>query len=136
MNALQLLTNKVQTFITFPVVCYAQDDTTLNLGAGPDFDKLESITPDSFIAGAINIALTVTIIVFFFILVLGGLKWITSSGDEKKLTIARSQITNSLVGLFIILSSWAILGIIGYLFNINLLKLTIPSFVTSVLIKS
>ena len=130
MNILQLITNKIQSFIT-PAATYAQDGTTLDLGAGKGFENLEVITPTSFVAGAIGIALTVTIIVFFFIFVIGGYRWITSSGDEKKLAIARSQITNGLIGLLIILSSWVIMGILGLVFDINILKLTIPSFISN-----
>lgn len=133
MSILQFLTNKFQTFINFPTICYAEDDTTLKLGTvdNSDFKNLESITPSSFIGGAIGIALTLTIIVFFFIFLIGGYRWITSSGDEKKLTVARSQITNGLIGLLIILSSWVIMGILGSVFDINILKLTIPSFISN-----
>lgn len=130
MNTFQSLKNRIQlAMITLPAVCYAQDDTEFKFGVGDDFKNLKNITPSSFIGGAIKVALTLTIIVFFFIFVLGGIKWITSSGDEKKLAVARSQITNGLIGLLIILSSWAILGLIGTIFEIKLLELTIPSFI-------
>lgn len=133
MSFLLSIINKIQSIIfNFPSICYAADTDGTNLDLNiPDsgFENLTKITPNDFIAGAISIALVATIIVFFFIFLLGGLKWITSSGDEKKIATARSQITNGVVGFFIILSSWAILGLIGTLFNIDLLKLTIPSFI-------
>ena len=115
----------------FPSVVYAQDGTNFEFGVSDDYQNLKNITPNSFISGAINIALTLTIIVFFFIFLVGGYRWITSSGDDKKLTLARSQITNGLIGLLIILSSWVIMGILGSVFDINILKLTIPSFISN-----
>lgn len=115
----------------FPSVVYAQDGTNFEFGVSDDYQNLKNITPNSFISGAINIALTLTIIVFFFIFLVGGYRWITSSGDDKKLTLARNQITNGLIGLLIILSSWVIMGILGSVFDINILKLTIPSFISN-----
>lgn len=132
MNTLKLFKNKIKLLaITFPSVIHAADSTTFEFGVSDDFKNLKNITPDSFIGGAINIALTLTIIVFFFIFLVGGYRWITSSGDEKKLTVARSQITNGLIGLLIILSSWVIMGILGSIFDIEILKLTIPSFISN-----
>lgn len=115
----------------FPSIVSA-DDNTLKLGTKTDdFKNIENITPSSFISGAIGLALTATIIVFFFIFLIGGYRWITSSGDEKKLAIARSQITNGLIGLTVILSSWVIMGILGTVFDIDIFKLTIPSFISN-----
>lgn len=126
----------VSTLIIFPPVCLADEETvpknttgeTLKLGVSGDFANLTDIAPKDFISGIIVLALNVSIITFIFIFLLGGYRWITSSGDEKKLAAARNQITHGLVGLAIVLSSWLIIGIIGTLFDINTLKWTIPSF--------
>lgn len=113
----------------FPLAVYAADGNTLDFKSSTtDFKNLENIKPQNFITTAIEISLVATIIIFFFILVQGGIKWITSSGDEKKLATARSQITNGIIGLVIILSSWAIIDLISTIFTIEILNLTIPSF--------
>lgn len=129
----KIINQKIKNYLTFsflPSVVHAEDGNILNFGTNTtDFENLEKIAPKNFLTTAIEIALTTTIIVFFFILVQGGIKWITSNGDEKKLTIARSQITNGIIGLVIILSSWAILNLISTIFEeIEILNLTIPSF--------
>jgi len=132
MTTFQSIKNKITLIaLIFPPVCYAQEGKKLQFKANEDFENLEKITPAGFIAGAISIALTVTIIVFFFIFLVGGYRWITSSGDEKKLAIARASITNGLIGLLIIFSSWVIMGILGSVFGIDVLKLTIPSFISN-----
>lgn len=71
-----------------------------------------------FVAGAI---------VFFFMLLIGGIKWISAGGDKARLEGAQKQITHALVGLAILLSTFAIIGLIGYLFGIDLLKITLPT---------
>jgi hypothetical protein len=94
---------------------------------GP-FGVLANLTVDKLVSGAISLVLVLVSLVFFFILVLGGLKWITSEGDEKRVGAARAQITNGLIGLAIIFAAWAILTLIGRLFGINLLNLEIKPF--------
>lgn len=99
---------------------------------GDDFTPLTEVSAENILSGTITLTLIITFIVFFFILVLGAFKWITSNGDEKKLATARAQITNALIGVILILSVWAILNLIEILFNINILEgISIPSFTGS-----
>lgn len=100
---------------------------------GEDFNTLTDVTAPNIISGAISLVLTISLIVFFFILVLGGFKWITSSGDEKKITTARAQITNALIGVILIFSVWGIINLIEAIFGISILTngLSIPSFTGS-----
>ena len=113
----------------------AQEMGSLNLGPreGSTFAPLTGVTIPNLLTGAISLVLIITFVTFFFILVLGGLKWITSAGDDKKLATAKAQITHALIGLVIILSIWAILNLIQTLFSINILTkgISIPSFNSS-----
>lgn len=94
-----------------------------------DFDKLQTMTVPGIVSGAISLVLIIVALVFFFILVIGGLKWVTSGGDEKKVGAARAQITNALIGLAIVFAAWAIMKLIGTLFGIDILGgLSIPTF--------
>lgn len=97
---------------------------------GDDFTSLTDVTAPNIISGAITLTLIITFVVFFFILVLGAFKWITSNGDEKKLASARAQITNALIGVVLILSTWAILNLVQSIFGLSILEngLSIPSF--------
>ncbi len=106
---------------------YAQD--SLNLSATGDFKKLGDITVSNMVSGAITMVLIIVSLIFFFILVIGGLKWITSGGDEKKVATARAGITNALIGLVIVFAAWAIMKLIGSVFGIELLgTLKFPTF--------
>jgi len=118
--------NKIQmAALVAPV--YAETLTITNDSSS--FKNLENLTVSGIISGAISLVLIVVALVFFFILVFGGLKWVTSGGDEKKVGEARSQITNALIGLAIVFAAWAIMKLIGTVFGIDILGgLTIPSF--------
>ena len=73
----------------------------------------------------------VVTLVFFFMLVLGGLKWVMSGGDQKAVEAARSQITNALIGLAIVFAAWAIMQLINIVFGVNIFGnggLIIPTF--------
>jgi hypothetical protein len=97
---------------------------------GSEWDKIvNQVTISSIISGAITLLLITVALVFFFILVLGGLKWVTSEGDEKKVGAARAQITNGLIGLAIVFAAFAILRLIDAIFGINILNgFQIPTF--------
>lgn len=99
----------------------------LTMSEASGFKTLSEATIPKMITVALNIALIAVSLIFFFVLIFGGLKWITSEGDEKKLTAARNQVTNALIGLVIVFAAWAIVALLGSIFNINILKLTIPT---------
>lgn len=113
---------------------YAQikaQDITIKPKAGAFGEALSTLTAGGIISGAISLALIIVSLVFFFILVIGGLKWITSGGDEKAVGAARSQITNALIGLAIVFAAWAIMALISKLFGIDIMgTLSVPSFQT------
>lgn len=79
------------------------------------------------IGAGLRLVLVVAALVFFFILVLGGIHWIVSGGDKTKTEGARNQITAALVGLVIVFSAWAIASLLGTFFDINIFQLTLPS---------
>jgi len=118
--------NKIQ-FAAIAAPIYAADIVIQPKAGG--FDALKNLTIPGMVSGAISLVLVVVSLIFFFILVLGGLKWITSGGDEKKVAAARGQITNALIGLVIVFAAWAIMKLIGTVFGIDILgNLAIPTF--------
>lgn len=67
------------------------------------------------------------LVLIFFIQ--GAIEWISAGGDSGKIQKARDRMTQSVIGLFVLVSSFAIIGLISQLFfpEFNLLNLTIPS---------
>lgn len=80
-----------------------------------------------FITTAIGIGFLVGFILFFFTLLIGGVKWIIANGDKANVESAQKTITNALIGLVILLSIFAIIALIGQIFGVNLLKIEIPT---------
>lgn len=122
----QDIKNKIQ-YAAIAAPIYAAGEINISPKTS-DFQPLQNLTAQGIISGAISLVLIVVALVFFFILILGGLKWITSGGDEKAVGAARAQITNALIGLAIIFAAWAIINLIGTIFGVNILKLSIPTF--------
>jgi hypothetical protein len=67
-----------------------------------------------------TIGIILGVLIFFFILIIGGIQWITSGGDRAKLEAARSRLREGLVGIVILLSFFASVYVVEFLYNINL----------------
>ena len=124
------LINKLQyALLVAPVYAQTSGSISLQPGASSDFHTLAGLTVPGIIQGAISLVMLVVALVFFFILILGGLRWVMSEGDQKNVEAARNQITNALIGLAIVFAAFAIMQLIGTVFGINLLgSLKIPTF--------
>lgn len=89
---------------------------------------LGDLSVGGIIGGALKLILIVASVVFFFILVIGGIKWIMSGGDKANTEGARNQITAALVGLVIVFAAWAIASLIGQFFGgFSIFEFDIPS---------
>ncbi|PIR12804.1 hypothetical protein COV49_04170 [Candidatus Falkowbacteria bacterium CG11_big_fil_rev_8_21_14_0_20_39_10] len=64
--------------------------------------------PREIAAAVINVILGFLGIVAVIIILIGGFKWMTAGGNEDKTTEARNLITAGIIGLVIILASFAI----------------------------
>lgn len=100
-------------------------DGTFDLHPVGDFSTVSNFTLPAIVKGVIGLVMVVAALIFFFMLVIGGVKWIASGGDKGATESARSQITAALVGLVIVFAAWAIVNLIGYFFGINILNLNI-----------
>lgn len=104
------------------------DDSTINLNKNlGGFQNLGGLTLPSLVSAFIRLAVVVAGVVFFFILVIGGIRWIASGGDKAQTEAARNQITAALVGLVIVFAAWAILALIKTFFQVDIFSLTLPS---------
>jgi len=80
-----------------------------------------SLTIERIINWAISAVLIVAAILFFFMLIFGGIRWIMSGGDKANTEAARGQVTAAIVGLIIVFSAWAIIQLLQTVFGIDLL---------------
>lgn len=77
------------------------------------------------IPNLVGLAFVIGALIFFFIMVIGAIQWITSGGDKTAIEGARGKIANALVGFVILLSLFALLKVIENFFGIDILKLDI-----------
>ena len=92
------------------------------------FTPLENVTAQGLINAAVNIILVVASILFVFSLLTGGIKMILSGGSKDKMDESKRQLSNSLIGIFIVFSAWAIMNLVSTFFGIDLLTFEIPTF--------
>lgn len=123
----QNLKNKV-LYAGLVVPAFAQSDP-IKLGPTGQWASLQNITVASIVSGAISLVMLAVALVFFFMLLFGGLKWVMSQGDQKNVEAARNTITNALIGLAIVFAAWAIMKLIQTVFGIDILGgIVIPTF--------
>lgn len=83
----------------------------------------------SFIPSLIGLALVIGVLIFFAILIMGAVQWISSGGDKEGLSSARGKITSAIIGIIILFSIFAIMQLIETFFGISILTLDIGSLV-------
>lgn len=76
----------------------------------------------SFASNLISLITTVSGLMFLLYFILGGLNWITAGGDKAKLDEAKSKMTSAVIGLIVIVSSYAIAFIVGKVLGLDILN--------------
>lgn len=100
-------------------------------GIGPLGTGLGGLTgPDTAISKFIDLiskaigVLTISAgIWFIFQIMAGSFQWLTSGGEKQALQNAQKRITNAVMGLFVVVISYALLSLIGLFFGIPLLNI-------------
>jgi hypothetical protein len=78
-----------------------------------------------FVPNMVGLAFVIGALIFFFIMVIAAIQWITSGGDKQALESARGKLTNAIVGFVILLLLFVILKIIQEFFGLSILSLDI-----------
>ncbi len=99
-------------FFSFSPLVFAQENVTSGDVFGTEqIDQNSALTGSSpmiIVARIINVSLGFLGIAAVLIVMYGGYIYLTSGGNEEKITIAKKILINGTIGLVIILSSWAI----------------------------
>jgi lysylphosphatidylglycerol synthetase-like protein (DUF2156 family) len=72
------------------------------------YETSDAETIEKYISPIINIVLSVLGVVFLILTIYGGILWMTATGNEEKVKKAKELITQAIIGLIIVLSSYAI----------------------------
>lgn len=79
-------------------------------------------TLGSLLTVVLNFILAVGAFLMFLFLIIGGLRYIFSGGDEKATAAARSQITVAVVGFLVLLLSYVIIRLIEFITGLSILS--------------
>jgi len=70
-------------------------------------DALKNLSPSNTASKVIDIVLGFLGIIFFGLMIYGGMTWMTAEGNDEKVTRAKNIIVGSIVGFFVVLAAYA-----------------------------
>jgi len=82
---------------------------------------LPRTTIPNIITAAIRLLIVAAFTIAFIFLIFGGIKWITAGGDKNGVESARNMVTAALVGLVIVLASFAIIRLVESFFGLRII---------------
>jgi len=85
----------------------------------------------TFIPRLVSIILIVGSLAFFFMFILGAVRWISSGGDKGQVESARTQITQALTGLVVMFSVYAVALLLNTIFGVDLLTVDLSKILPS-----
>ena len=88
----------------------------ISVNIPPAFNR----TVGGLFTNILSFVLVIAGILVFAYLVWGGIEWITSGGDSGKTEKARNKITGAIIGLVILVASYAIFQLVLSLLNIKI----------------
>ncbi|TRZ49582.1 hypothetical protein D4S03_08100 [bacterium] len=93
--------------------------------------NIQAMTPATGLAFYIAIlwksVVTLGGVAFLIFLIWGGIEWLTAGGDKTRLETAHKMISNALIGLVVLVGSYAIAFFIQNAFKINILAPVFPN---------
>ncbi len=96
-------------------------------------DNLQNLSGAEFVSELISTGVTLILVIgailFFIMLLAGGLGWILSGGDKGSVETARNRITHALVGLVLLFSVFAIIKVVEAIFGISILAIDITPLI-------
>lgn len=79
-------------------------------------------TVDRLISVGLGGITLIAMIYFLFVMAIAAFNWLGSEGDSGKISKARDSIIHGLLGLVILVATYAVIGIVGRLFGIDILN--------------
>lgn len=75
---------------------------------GPYTKAADETTLATTLGIIISIALSILGVIFIFIVIMSGYQWMTAQGNEQSVTKAKDSMTRAVIGLIVVISSYAI----------------------------
>lgn len=94
----------------------------LYIGLGADPKIIIGNDLNAVVSIIIGFLTAIAALWFIIRIVLGGISWLSSGGDQKSLQNAQQTITNAIIGLTIVVASYAIISVISSLLGLDILN--------------
>jgi len=88
-------------------------ETTAKEAFGSSIPFKKIITPAGIIGKIVGAALAFVGVLFFLLMIYGGILWMTARGNEQQVGKAKELIISAVIGLIIVLSAYAITVYVG-----------------------
>ena len=104
----------LSALLVLPYLVFAQSNTStsplnkLSAVSSGAYQAADEYTLASLLGRIASAFLSILAIIFIILIILGGYSWLTAAGNEQKVEKARNTMTRAIIGLLIILCSWAI----------------------------
>lgn len=110
------------TFLALAVPAFAQAEVT-----GFDTSGIPFLNLGSLMSNILALLFFFAALLAFLFIIIGGIQWITAGGDKAAAQAARDRITAAVVGLLIVVASFAITMILSVVLGINLFDYQFPT---------
>ena len=77
----------------------------------------------SLISNTIGLMTILAGIYFLFQLIISGYRWISSGGDKQDVSDAQKRITNSLIGIVLVVAAYSLNALIGYILGLDTINI-------------
>jgi hypothetical protein len=77
---------------------------------------------DAVISAAVGLITVIAGVWFIFLLITGGIAWMSAGGDKVKVEDAQKRLTTGLIGLIVVIAGIYLADLFGYLLGLDLLN--------------
>ncbi len=98
------------------------DTTNMPLSQGSDTEEGALTNFELIISNFIGFMTVLAGIFFIVYFIIAAFNWVTSGGDSGKLQSARDRMLHGILGLIIVVGSYAIVGLLGTIIGLDVLR--------------
>ena len=106
----------------FSLPAFAQNTCPYYLSTGNGTSVCNSTlatNPNSLISTIINVLFAVVGLIFFIMIVIAGIQWVTTGGEEEGKKAAQGRLINAVIGIAIVAAAYLIVELVSSLLGIG-----------------
>lgn len=112
-----LLLLSLTFLLSLPYLVFAQTnkigDALVTVGKDSGFTEADEFTLSAIAGQVVSVALSLLGIIFIILIIYAGVRWMTAQGNESEISVAKNILKNSIIGLIIVVSAYAIYALVS-----------------------